>query len=168
MSVTCLLSNRLFKQDNFVDEIKHFYTDLINTLVKDDKEKLHVFDENGLYLATRKIGKNNLKAEQIQTDNEYRMRWNREVDRAIISGVAETEIQQIKKEYISERIREFIDIFGNQPERFGTILMSAVAVLAMLISKVLQKARELSAKFFATEQIPPQTPKQEPVPKPAE
>ncbi len=25
------------------------------------------------------------------------MRWNREVDRAIVSGVVETEIQQIKK-----------------------------------------------------------------------
>ena len=162
------VKNRLFKQDDFVDEVKHFYTDLINTLVKDDKEKQQVFDENGLYLATKKIGKNNPKEEQIQTDNEYRMRWNREVDRAIVSGVAETEIQQIKKEYISDRIRESVDVFGSQPERLGTILMSAVAVLAMLVSKVLQKARELSAKLFDTGQIPPQTPKQEPVPKPAE
>ena len=68
--------NKLFKQENFVDEVKHFYTDLINLLVKDDKEKLHVFDSSGLYLATKKIGKNNPKAEQIQTDNEMRMRWN--------------------------------------------------------------------------------------------
>lgn len=160
--------NKLFKQGDFVDEVKHFYTDLINTLVKNDKEKLHVFDENGLYLATKKIGKNNPKAEQIQTDNEYRMRWNREVDRAIVSGVAETEIRQIKKEYISDRIKESVDIFGNQPERLGAVLMNAVAVLAMLISKVLQKARELSAKLFDTEQMPSQTPKQEPVSKPAE
>lgn len=143
-------------------------TDLINTLVKDDKEKLHVFDENGLYLATKKIGKNNPKAEQIQTDNGYRVRWNREVDRAIVSGVAETEIQQIKKEYISDRIKESIDIFGSRPERFGTILMSAVAVLAMLVSKVLQKARELSAKLFDTGQIQPKTSKQEPVMQPPE
>lgn len=160
--------NKLFKQDGFVDDVKHFYTDLINTLVKDDKEKLHIFDENGLYLATKKIGKNNPKAEQIQTDNEYRMRWNREVDRAIVSGVAETEIQQIRQEYITDRIRESIDVFGSQPKRFGTILMSAVAVLAMLVSKVLQKARELSGKILDIEQIPPQTPKQEPVQKPAE
>lgn len=155
--------NKLFKQDEFVDEVKHFYTDLINTLVRDDKEKLHVFDKNGLYLATKKIGKNNPKADQIQTDNGYRMRWNREVDRAIVSSVAETEIQQIKKKYIFDRIKESIDISGSQPERFGTILMSAVAVLAMLISKVLQKARELSAKIFDTEQIQPQMPVQEPV-----
>ncbi len=154
--------SRLFKQDDFLDEVKHFYTDLINTLVKDDTEKLHVFEENGLYLATKKIGKNNPKAEQIQTDNGYRMRWNREVDRAIVSGVAETEIQQIKKEYLSDRIKESIDVFGNQPERFGTIIMSAVAVLAMLISKMLQKARELSTKFFDAEQMPVQEPVRQP------
>ncbi len=82
--------------------------------------------------------------------------------------MAETEIQQIKKEYISDRIKESIDIFGSQPERFGTILMSAVAVLAMLISKVLQNARELSAKIFDTEQIQPQMPVQEPVRQPPE
>ena len=82
--------------------------------------------------------------------------------------MAETEIQQIKKEYISDRIKESIDIFGSQPERFGTILMSAVAVLAMLISKVLQKARELSAKRYDTEQIQPQMLVQEPVHQPAE
>ena len=140
--------NKLFKQEDFVDEVKHFYTDLINLLVKDDKEKLHVFDSSGLYLATKKIGKNNPKAEQIQTDNEMRMRWNREVDRAIVSGVPETEIQQIKKKYITDRIRESVDIFGSQPEHLGSIIMTAVTALALLISKILDKARELSAKLF--------------------
>lgn len=56
------IKNNLFKLDNFVDEVKHFYTELIKTLAKDDKGKLHVFDENGLYLATKKIGKNNSEA----------------------------------------------------------------------------------------------------------
>ena len=64
--------NKLFKQEDFVDEVKHFYTDLINLLVKDDKEKLHVFDSNGLYLATKKIGKNNPKIEQRKQSREYR------------------------------------------------------------------------------------------------
>lgn len=137
--------NKLFKQENFVDEVKHFYTDLINLLVKDDKEKLHVFDSGGLYLATKKIGKNNPKAEQIQTDNEMRIRWNCGVDRAIVSGVSETEIQQIKKKYITDRIKESVDIFGSQPKSLGSIIMTAVMALALLISKVLDKARELSA-----------------------
>ncbi len=147
--------NKLFKQENFVDEVKHFYTDLINLLVKDDKEKLHVFDSSGLYLATKKIGKNNPKSEQIQTDNEMRMRWNTEVDRAIVSGVPETEIQQIKKKYITDRIRESVDIFGSQPERLGSIIMTAITALALLISKSLDKARELSAKFFEKKLLQP-------------
>ena len=147
--------NKLFKQEDFVDEVKHFYTDLINLLVKDDKEKIHVFDSSGLYLATKKIGKNNPKAEQIQIDNEIRMRWNCEVDRAIVSGVPETEIQQIKKKYITDRIRESVDVFGSQPERLRSIIMTAVMVLALLISKVLDKARELSAKLSEKETIQP-------------
>lgn len=114
-----------------------------------------MFDSSGLYLATKKIGKNNPKVEQIQTDNEMRMRWNCEVDRAIVSGVPETEIQQIKKKYITDRIRESVDIFGSQPERLGSIIMTAVTVLALLISKVLDKARELSAKFFEKELLQP-------------
>ncbi len=148
-------------QENFVDEVKHFYTDLINLLVKDDKEKIHVFDSGGLYFATKKIGKNNPKAEQIKTDNEMRMRWNREVDRAIVSGVAETEIQQIKKEYITDRIRESLNLFGNKPERMGSIIMTAVAALALVVSKVLQKARELSARLFDTETVQPPLSQQE-------
>ena len=147
--------NKLFKQEDFVDEVKHFYTDLINLLVKDDKEKLHVFDSSGLYLATKKIGKNNPKAEQIQIDNEIRMRWNCEVDRAIVSGVPETEIQQIKKKYITDRIRESVDVFGSQLERLRSIIMTAVTALALLISKVLDKARELSAKLFEKETMQP-------------
>ena len=81
-----------------MDEAKRFYTDLINLLIEDDKDKLHVFDKNGLYLATKKIGKNNPKAEQIKEDNEVRMMWNHEVDRAIVSQVPVDEIRQIDKE----------------------------------------------------------------------
>ena len=50
-----------------------FIPTLFNLLIEDDKDKLHIFDKNGLYLATKKIGKNNPKAEQIKADNEVRM-----------------------------------------------------------------------------------------------
>ena len=74
-------------------------------------------------------------------------------DFAIVSGVPETEIQQIKKKYITDRIRESVNIFGSQPERLESIIMTAVTVLALLISKVLDKTRELSAKFFEKESL---------------
>ncbi len=159
--------NKLFKQENFVVEAKHFYTDLINLLVRDEQEKLDVFDKDGLYLATKKIGKNNPKAEQIRADNEKRMKWNREVDRAIVSNVPETEIGQIKKEYITDRIKASVDTFGSKPELYGSIITTAVAVLSLLVSKVLRKAAELSEKLHDTrnEQVVSPEPKPIPLPK---
>ena len=105
--------NKLFKQEHYLDEAKRFYTDLINLLIEDDKNKHHVFDRNGLYLATKKIGKNNPKEEQIKKDNEVRMQWNHEVDRAIVSQVLVDEIRQIKNEFITDRIRNSIKVWGN-------------------------------------------------------
>lgn len=47
-----------------------------------------------------------------------------------------------KKEYITDNTKESVALLGSQPERFGKILMSAVVVLAMLISNVQQKAKD--------------------------
>lgn len=140
--------NPLFKQEAFVDETKRFYTDLINLLIKDDKNKLHIFDKNRLYLATKKIGKNNPKAEQIKADNEVRMQWNHEVDRALVSQVPEDEIRQIKKEFITDRIRQSINAWGRQPDKLANIIANATMRLALLITKVLTAARALKDKLF--------------------
>ncbi len=140
--------NRLFKQEHYLDEAKHFYTDLINLLIKDDKDKLHVFDRNGLYLATKKIGKNNPKAEQIKSDNDVRMQWNHEVDQALVCSVPEDEIRQIKQKWITERIQLSVDLFGKCPEKLAGIIKTATTVLALLISKVLTAAIELKDKLF--------------------
>ena len=51
------VKDKRFKGENFLDEAKRFYTDLINIYVKEDIEKLKVFDRNGAYLPTKKIGK---------------------------------------------------------------------------------------------------------------
>ncbi|MBO5278380.1 MAG: MobA/MobL family protein, partial [Lachnospiraceae bacterium] len=136
------------KQEHYLDEAKRFYTDLINLLIEDDKDKLHVFDKNGLYLATKKIGKNNPKAEQIRADNEVRMRWNHEVDRALVSQVPEDEIRQIKEEFITDRIRQSIDAWGRQPDLLANIIIKATMRLALLISEILTEARELKNKLF--------------------
>ncbi len=140
--------NKLFKQEHYLDEAKRFYTDLINLLIEDDKDKLHVFDKNGLYLATKKIGKNNPKAEQIKADNEVRMLWNHEVDRALVSQVPEDEIRQIKNEFITDRIRNSIKVWGNRQEMLFNIILTATKTLALLTSKVLTAARELKNKLF--------------------
>lgn len=42
-------------------------------------------------------------------------------------------------------VTESVDVFGSQRERPGSIIMTAVRALALLISKVLEKVGELSA-----------------------
>lgn len=135
-----------FKQESFLDEAKVFYTDLINQMVIDDKDKLSIFDKNGPYLATKKVGKNNPKAEAIKANNEIRMEWNRAVDRAIVSGVSETEILELKKTEIMDRVKESVAQNGNKPELLGEIVRAAVALLEKLIAKVMQRVMDIAEK----------------------
>ena len=135
-----------FKQESFLDEAKVFYTDLINQMVIDDKDRLSIFDKNGPYLATKKVGKNNPKAEAIKADNEIRMEWNRAVDRAIVSGVSEAEILELKKTEITDRVKESVDQNGKKPELFGDIVGAAIALLERLIAKVMQIAEKVIGK----------------------
>ena len=118
-----------FKQESFLDEIKVFYTGLINQMVLDDKDRLSIFDKNGPYLTTKKVGKNNPKAEEIKADNEIRMEWNRTVDRAMVSGVSDAEIAELKKAEITDRVKESVEQNGQKPELFGDIVTAAVLLL---------------------------------------
>ena len=143
--------NTRFKQEDFLDEVKLFYTRMINHWVTDEKDRLTVFDRNGPYLATKKIGRNNPKAEQIEQDNKLRMDWNREVDRAIISNVPMDDILQIKREHITAPIKRSIEIYGNNPQRLALILNMAITELVLLISKVREAARAIRNKILHTD-----------------
>ena len=81
-----------FKNKAFTKEVKELFTDTINRYVKEESEKLSVFQQGGVYLATKKIGKNNPKAEEIKADNAARQEWNRTVDVALVEGVPEEDI----------------------------------------------------------------------------
>ena len=115
-----------FKSDSFLDEVKRSYADLINIYVKDDKQKLKVFDRNGVYLPTKKIGKNNPKAEQIRTDNQYRTMWNQTVDRALISGVPEGQILEVKQSEIGQKAKASIQKSGRNPALLKNLIMTAI------------------------------------------
>jgi hypothetical protein len=129
--------NELFKADGFLDEVKRLYTDLINVCAINEEDKLQVFDKNGMYLATKKIGKNNPKAAEIEADNKERVRWNQTVDRALISGVAQKDILDVKREKISEEVKRSIELYGNQPSFLADIISLAIKALELLITKVL-------------------------------
>lgn len=126
-----------FKNKGFLDEVKRSYTDLINLYVKDDKQKLKVFDRNGVYLPMKKIGKNNQKAEQITADNQIRTKWNLTVDSALVVGVSETQIMAVKRTQISEPASKSIRQNGKHPELFSQLIKLAVSTLEMIIRRLL-------------------------------
>lgn len=138
--------NELFKADGFLDEVKRLYTDLINVCAINEEDKLHVFDRNGMYLATKKIGKNNPKAAEIEADNMERVRWNQTVDRALISGVTKEDILNVKREKISEEVKRSIELYGNKPSFFAEIIRLAIKALELLISKVLLAAAKIAER----------------------
>ena len=141
-----------FKCNSFLDEVKHSYTDLINIYVQDEKQKLQVFERGSVYLATKKIGKNNPKAQEIEADNQKRREWNRAVDMALISGVPEPKIMEVKRKEITEPIRESIARRGNRPRLFSRVVTVAVEALEFLIASVLfKKPREVPKQTEQTE-----------------
>ena len=118
-----------FKEKSFLQEVKGMYTELINECVSDEKDKLQVFDKAGPYLPTKKIGKNNPKAKEIEADNALRKEWNNTVDQVLIAGGTPEEVVEFKKEYVTEKVAESIRRDENQFGIFAVILQSAIEVL---------------------------------------
>ena len=125
-----------FKSERFLDEVKHSFTDLMNVYVRNDEEKLNVFQHGSVYLPTKKIGKNNPKEAEIRADNAIRQEWNRAVDVALVEGVPEEKILKIKKEEISTKIAQSISRQGFQPKAFREILLAALQILREYIRKL--------------------------------
>jgi hypothetical protein len=138
--------NELFKADGYLDEVKRVYTDLINAFAIKEEDKLHIFERNGMYLATKKVGKNNPKAAEIEADNKVRMQWNQTVDRALISGVPQKDILDVKREKISEEVKRSIEIYGNRPFFLADIIRQAIKTLELLIARVLLAAAKVVEK----------------------
>lgn len=127
--------NPYFKSDIFLAEEKKLFTELINQHIENPTEKLQVFDRNSVYLPTKKIGKNNPKAENILSDNRTRQEWNYSVDEALIAGVGNKEILKVKKEQISSQVKKSIEENGRKPGLFKVIVGQATICLKALISK---------------------------------
>ncbi len=122
-----------FKSEAFIAEAKEVYTELINSHISDPEQRLKVFDKNSVYLPTKKIGKNNPKAAEIEADNTARQEWNITADMALISGIEETKILEIKKEEIHQKASQSIKENGWLPNLFRSIVSKAKEFLQNLI-----------------------------------
>ena len=122
-----------FKSEPFLREVKEIYTDLINRHISDPEQQLKVFDKNSVYLPTKKIGKNNPKAAEIEADNAARQEWNRTADMALLSGISEAKILEVKQTEIHEKASQSIKSKGWLPGLFRSIVNKAKDFLQNLI-----------------------------------
>ena len=123
----------VFKNELFLDEAKQFYTALINRHIHDPERRLKVFDPNSVYLPTKKIGKNNPKAAEVEADNAARRDWNRTADMALVSGIAEAKIIEIKNEHVYNEATRSVQKHGWLPGLFRGIIQKAKEILLGLI-----------------------------------
>ena len=122
-----------FKSEAFLREVKKVYTELINRHISDPEQHLKVYDKNSVYLPTKKIGKNNPKAEEIKADNAARQEWNRTADMALLSGISEAKIIEVKQTEIHGKVSQSIRESGWLPNLFRSIVSKAKDFLQGLI-----------------------------------
>jgi len=125
--------DEVFKNELFLDEAKQFYTALINRHIHAPERQLKVFDPNSVYLPTKKIGKNNPKATEIEADNAARQDWNRTSDMALVSGIAEAKIIEIRNEHVYNEATRSVQKHGWLPGLFREIIQKAKEILMGLI-----------------------------------
>lgn len=165
----------IFKSNQFLRDIKQIMTDAINGLVKDENEKLYVFQKGGPYLATKKIGKNNPRADEIRTDNYLRQKWNENVDRAFLVGATEEEISLHKKEQIGKPVAESIKMQGENPQAFTGILQKAIGMLrgfaeylrAMELVAIDESGRSLIGREIKIDVTPEDLPEKQKISRPS-
>ena len=81
----------------------------------------------------KRIGKNNPKAAEIEADNTARQEWNRTADLALISGIEEAKILEIKQTEIHDKAGQSIRENGWLPNLFRGIVGKAKEFLQAII-----------------------------------
>ena len=125
--------DEIFKNVLFLDEAKQFYTALINRHIKNPDRRLKLFDPSSVYLPTKKIGKNNPKAAEIEADNAARQSWNQAADMALVTGIAEAKIMEVKNEHVYDEASRSVQKHGWLPGLFRSIIQRAKEILQNLI-----------------------------------
>ena len=138
-----------------IDEFDVFEKgDIMETIRNVDVNRLHDFKNHPFKVEMntelcelmRSIEKEGVLVPLLVRNNPYGERWNQTVDRAMISGVAEEEIMGVKHEKISEEVKRFIELYGNNPSFLAGIIRLAIKALELLISKVLLAAVKIAER----------------------
>ena len=77
------------------------------------------------------------------------------MDRALVSGVPEKQILEVKQNEIGQKAKASIQKSGRNPALFKSLIMTAIYALELLISKVfrmaLEKADNVTEAFVKSE-----------------
>lgn len=123
-----MFSNKdvFFKSREFIKEVKHHYTNIMNRLTRPN-EQLKVFNPDGPYLATKKIGKHNPLEKEIRKDNMVRDEWNKQVNVNLQYGMPEEAMKVMKETEIIEPIKKSMASQENNRSAFRQIVLRATA-----------------------------------------
>lgn len=146
--------NPIFKTVAFKKEAQELFKNINNSLITDEDRKLSIFNPESVYLATKKIGKNNPMAEYIIADNEERKEWNRSVDQALIALVDRNDILAVKHNSIQDEVKKSIAENGNVPGMFAGVVKKAVAIIKDMVQKAYEK---MEAVTQSVETVAPDT-----------
>ena len=125
-----------FKSKIFLNEAKEFFSQMMNTQLS-ERSQMHVFPKNSPYMATRKIGKNNPRADQIMASNKLKAEWNRQMIRAQASGVPRESMINVKKRLITEPVKESKARSGGKsdPSVFQRIIAGGIKVVSIMLKR---------------------------------
>ena len=141
--------NPLFKQKDFTENAKEFFTDLINEQLP-EQMKMRTFPKNEPYLPTKKIGKNNPHAEEIAETNRLKDEWNKGINRARSRGVPKERLMYVKRELIIMPVSYSVKKSGGKsdPLTFRNILTKGVKVLLTMLKELNREGPETWAKAW--------------------
>lgn len=132
---------KIFKDKGFLDDVKKDFTEIINEL-SDPNEKLKVFDRNGPYIPTRKVGKNNPKEKDIREENKLRDTYNARVNDALNIGIDREKLIEFKKEEVYKPAREMPKEETAGRDMFAAIIDRAQRTLAKVVKRLFFKPEE--------------------------
>ena len=141
--------NPLFKQKAFTEDVKVFFTDLMNRQLS-ERSEMQVFPKNSPFIPTKKIGKNNPKAEFIGETNRLKDEWNKKIWTAYRNGAPRESLVTVKKELISKPAVESIKAADGKsdPEKYNSILVRAIAIVAEMCRLLSRQGRETWAEAW--------------------
>lgn len=150
----------VFKARSFLKGVKELYTEHIN-LFLEDKDKLQVFSDKDIYLPTKKVGKNNPKAEKIKKLNEARTSWNSMVDEALYCNVPRAHIKTIKDTKISRLFKkagsQFTKVKGGIKHNQSSRDNGGVSIFSLLFLEGVELAKKCLAglvKIYKAATVP--------------